>query len=78
LVTSIDVARSHALSPGRALPDPTVEPVIKLPRVARILGISVRAAHYAADRGQIPCVRVDRCRLVPTAEFLDAFRLRRP
>jgi hypothetical protein len=59
----------------RAVPDPTTEPTIKLARAARILGMSTRAAYYAADRGQIPTVRVGRLRFVPTREFLDTFRL---
>jgi hypothetical protein len=60
---------------ARVIPDPAVEPTIKLARAARILGMSTRAAHYAADRGQIPTVRVGRLRFVPTREFLETFRL---
>ena len=66
---------SAASKQARAVPDPATEPTIKLSRAARILGMSTRAAYYAADRGQIPTVRVGRLRFVPTREFLDTFRL---
>jgi excisionase family DNA binding protein len=52
------------------LPDPATEPTIDAPRVAAILGVSVRGVYLAIERGEIPCIRVGRLVRVPTARFL--------
>jgi hypothetical protein len=70
-----DAIRLDLEKHSRALPDPAVEPTITVARSASILGVSERSAHYAADRGEIPTVRVGRRRLVQTARFLAAFGL---
>ncbi len=59
----------------RALPDPVAEPTITAERVAGVLGISVRGAYAAIERGEIPAIRVGRCVRVPTARFLAQYQL---
>ena len=59
-------ARPHL----RALPDPTAEPTITVPRAAAILGISRRAAYAAVERSEIPSIAVGSRIVVPTARFL--------
>lgn len=62
----------------RALPDPAVEPTIKAERVAAVLGVSVRAAYAAIERGEVPSIRVGRLVRVPTARFLAQYDLSEP
>lgn len=57
------------------LPDPAVEPTIKAARVAAILGISERGVYAAAERGEIPSIRVDRTVRFPTALLLARYGL---
>lgn len=59
-----------APSVSRALPDPAVEPTIRVDRAAAILGISVRAVYNAAKEGRIPAIRVGGRVVIPTARFL--------
>ncbi len=62
----------------RSLPDPNLEPTISVPRAGRILGMSRNAAYAAAKSGRIPTVAISpHRRMVVTALFLDAYRLRR-
>lgn len=63
------------MTANRTLPDPAVEPTIKAERVAAILGVSVRGAYAAIERGEIPAIRVGRSVRIPTARFLAAFGL---
>jgi len=65
---------SATLTP-RVLPNPADEPTITVKRAAQVLGIGERAAYYAAERGEIPAIRVGRCVRVPTGRFLAAFGL---
>ncbi|WP_200214955.1 helix-turn-helix domain-containing protein [Micromonospora coerulea] len=57
----------------RAVPDATAEPTITAKRVAAILGISIRHAYAAIERGDIPSIRVGRKVVVPTARFLAQY-----
>ncbi|MEU5668967.1 helix-turn-helix domain-containing protein [Micromonospora sp. NPDC047753] len=58
---------------SRAVPNPTDEPTISVKRAAAILGISVRHAYVAIERGGIPSIRVGRKVVVPTARFLTKY-----
>jgi hypothetical protein len=62
-------------APARAVPDPLAEPTITVARAAAILGVSVLAAHYAANRNEFPVLRVGRRVVVPTRRFLTAYGL---
>lgn len=55
---------------NRTLPDPAAEPTITVPRAGNIAGISRRAAYAAAERGEIPVIRIGGRIVVPTAKFL--------
>lgn len=55
------------------LPDPGIEPTITVERAAAVLGIGLRTAYHAAERGELPSVRVGRCIRVPTARFLRQY-----
>lgn len=59
----------------RSIPDSTAEPTITVKRTAAILGISLRHAYSAIERGEIPSIRVGRSIVVPTARFLAKFDL---
>jgi excisionase family DNA binding protein len=61
-----------------ALPDPATEPTITIERAAAVLGIGRRTAYAAAERGELPALRVGRCVRVPTARFLATFGLNGP
>jgi excisionase family DNA binding protein len=56
-----------------ALPDPDREPTITVERAATVLGIGRRTAYAAAERGELPSVRVGRCIRIPTARFLRQY-----
>lgn len=63
----------------RSLPDPDTEPTIPIPRAGRILGMGRNAAYAAARDGRFPTVPISpHRRVVLTAQFLAAYRLRRP
>lgn len=51
------------------VPDPEAVPTLRLPVVAKMLGISKGAAYAAAARGDIPSIKIGRTIVVPTAEF---------
>lgn len=57
----------------RRIPDAATEPTISVKRAASVLGISVRHAYAAAERGEIPSIRVGRSIVVPTARFLETY-----
>ncbi|MBL8929328.1 MAG: hypothetical protein JNL54_04315 [Kineosporiaceae bacterium] len=62
----------------RSLPDPIQEPTISVVRAGRILGMSKNAAYAAARDGRFPTVWISpHRRVVPTAVFLERYRLRR-
>ena len=44
---------------------------ISIDHASEILGVSPRTAYRAANRGQIPTLRIGRRLFVPTARFLD-------
>ncbi len=52
-------------------------PTISVEKAAEILGISLRAAYRAANRGQIPTLRIGRRLLVPTGHLLNLLGLPR-
>ena len=58
---------------GTGIPDPTREPTITVERAAAVLGVGRRTAYAAAERGELPSVRVGRCIRVPTARFLRQY-----
>jgi len=60
---------------SRSLPDPVAEPTITVERAAAVLGISRRSGYAAAERGELPSVRVGRSIRVPTARFLRQYGL---
>ncbi len=50
------------------LPDPNERPTLSVyPETARILHLSKASAYAAAERGEIPVIRIGRRLLVPTA-----------
>lgn len=57
----------------RTVPDAAAEPTISAKRAAAILGISIRHAYAAIERGDIPSIRVGRKVVVPTARFLAKY-----
>jgi excisionase family DNA binding protein len=59
----------------RTLPDPAAEPTINVARVAAILGIGLRTAYAAVERGEIHAIRVGRCVRIPTVRFLAHYGL---
>ncbi|SCL17697.1 DNA binding domain-containing protein, excisionase family [Micromonospora nigra] len=65
----------QSLSSNRAIPDPAAEPTITVKRAALVLGISIRHAYVAAERGDLPSIRVGRKVVVPTARFLAKYDL---
>lgn len=48
---------------------------ISLEKAGEILGVSRRTAYRAAERGQIPVIRIGRRWFVPTARLLDLLGL---
>jgi hypothetical protein len=57
------------------VPDPAVEPTMKVDRVARAYGISRAAAYQAVLAGEIPSIKVGRRVVVPTAAVRRALQL---
>lgn len=59
---------------ARVLPDPMARPTLTVPETAALLGLSRNSAYEAAERGEIPTIRIGRRILVPTARLLDLLR----
>jgi hypothetical protein len=57
------------------VPDPAVEPTMKVDRVARAYGISRAAAYQAVLAGEIPSIKVGRRVVVPTAAVRRVLQL---
>lgn len=53
-----------------ALPDPTEQPTLTVERAAAILGVGRATAYTAVQRGEIPCIRIGRRLVVPTAQLI--------
>lgn len=64
--------------PTPLLPDPATEPMINASRVAAFTGLSVRGVLYAAERGDLPSVRVGRRVIFPTTRLLTHLGLHTP
>lgn len=60
---------------SRALPDPQLEPTIKVERGAAVLDVSLRAGYAAVERGEWPSIRVGRRIVLPTQRWLAAVGL---
>lgn len=52
------------------VPDPTLHPTISVELAGRLMGVGRTSAYGAANRGEIPVVRIGRLLRVPTARFL--------
>ena len=55
--------------------NPRVPATISVQQAGELLGVSRRTAYRAADRGQIPVIRIGRRWFVPTARLLDLLGL---
>jgi excisionase family DNA binding protein len=53
-----------------SLPDPMMEPTIRVERAGQLLGISRGTAYEAARTGQLPTLRIGKRLVVPTAALL--------
>jgi len=62
-------------APAR-LPDPHVQPTMNLwPQTGQLLGLSRQSTYDAANRGDIPTIRIGRRILVPTAALARLLQL---
>ena len=57
-------------NPQLLIPDPRTEPTISVERAGALLSLSRPSAYEAANRGDIPIIRIGRRMLVPTAKIL--------
>lgn len=59
-----------------SVPDPEVQPTMTIwPEAGRALGLSRSAAYDAANRGDIPVIRIGRVLRVPTAALRRILQL---
>ena len=56
--------------PGARLPDPLETPTLSVTQAGEILGLCKQSAYSAAQRGEIPTLRIGRRIIVPTARLL--------
>jgi excisionase family DNA binding protein len=52
------------------VPDPLLTPTISVEDAGRLLGMSRPSAYAAVQRGDIPCIRIGRRVIIPTAKIL--------
>jgi hypothetical protein len=65
--------------PRTVLPDPVTTPTLSVPEAGKILGGLCEASSYAAaNRGDIPTIRIGRRRIVPTAALLRMLGFEQP
>jgi len=63
-------SRKNKPLPERAgLPHPEDRPTLTVPETAALLGISRQHAYEGIKTGDIPCIRIGRKVLIPTAEL---------
>lgn len=70
--------RSTALKPPVSVADLTSRAVISVAEAGQLLGLSRSSAYQAAQRGEIPTLRIGGRILVPTAPLLEMLGLRNP
>jgi hypothetical protein len=51
------------------LPDPETQPWLSIPDAGAVFGLSRAASYQAAQRGEIPTIRLGKRLLVPTAKL---------
>ena len=61
--------KNKSLPKSVALPTAEQRPTLSVPEVAVILGISRQHAYEGIKTGDIPCIRIGRKVLIPTAEL---------
>lgn len=60
----------------RTLPDPKIEPTLRVPRAAAILGLGVRTVYTQIEKDPgFPAIHVGTAIRIPTAQFLAYFGL---
>lgn len=57
------------------VPDPAVTPTLRVEEVAALLHISRTTAYMAVNSGEIPCLRIGKRVVVPTAPILEMLGL---
>lgn len=57
------------MSTHNRLPDPEVTPWLSIPEAGAVFGLSRAASYQAAQRGEIPTIRLGKRLLVPTARL---------
>lgn len=57
------------------VPSPSSRPTLTVPEAGRFLGLAKASAYEAAERGQIPTLRIGRRLLVPTAALRRMLQL---
>jgi excisionase family DNA binding protein len=60
---------------AQLVPNASTEPTISVARAAAVLGIGLRSAYAAVERGEMPAIRVGRSVRIPTARFLARYEL---
>lgn len=60
----------------RKIPDPEAEPWLSVPAAGSLFGLSRAASYQAAQRGEIPTIRLGKRLLVPTAKLRAMLGLR--
>lgn len=58
------------------VPDPEQQPVMSVPEAGGHVGLGRSSSYAAADRGEIPTIRLGRKMVVPTAQFRALLGLR--
>ncbi|SDI40365.1 Helix-turn-helix domain-containing protein [Sinosporangium album] len=61
--------KKRTFTPVRAVPKAEVQPVLTVPEMGAILGLSRASAYGAAHRGEVPVVRAGKRLMIPTAEL---------
>jgi excisionase family DNA binding protein len=60
-----------------ALPDPHEKPTLSVPEAADILGVHPRTIYNAVEADTCPAIHMGRIIRIPTAQFLEHYRLER-
>jgi excisionase family DNA binding protein len=58
------------------VPDPAITPTLRVEEVARLLHVSRSSAYLAVKSGEIPCIRIGKRVVVPTAPVLEMLGIR--
>ncbi|NJP27066.1 helix-turn-helix domain-containing protein [Microbispora sp. SCL1-1] len=75
MATATREKTGRPLRPRMPVPDPEVQPLLTVPEMGLIFGMSRASAYKAAHSDDIPTIRVGKLIMIPTAKLRELLGL---